>query len=563
MSSESQTRQDSIDRQLSHAGWAGNSRRLIEEMLVETNSVLREPGGVYRATHGFVDYALSDRIGRILAIVEAKRSSRDALEAERQAADYADALCAMHGTDPFVFLANGDEIWFWHRRLYPPRKVSGFFTEDDLLRLAHLDKFGKPLAGVMPLGEIIDRSYQIAAVKTVAEGIESAQRRFLLVLATGTGKTRVAVALTELLQRQERIQRILFLADRRELVKQALGAFKEHLPGEPRSWIESGTIDHNAQIQLATYPGMMSLYKRLSPGYYDLIIADESHRSIYNYYKAILDYFDAIQLGLTATPTDFLDHNTFELFDCPGGLPTFYYGYDEAVQDKYLVPYRPVHVARTGFQVEGIKPGDLPEEVRHQILEQGIDPDQLSFEGSGLERKVTNSGTNDAIVRELMNSCIKDAAGTLPAKTIVFAASHKHALELYKSFSRLYADLQRRGLAKVIDSQVERAEKILDDFKYKAFPRVAISVDMLDTGIDVPSIRNLVFAKPVFSKVKFWQMLGRGTRTWTDPASGEEKADFLVIDHWGNFDYFQVNKDRQESKTTGKNDRRPSRQYTG
>jgi len=543
MNSERQTRQEKIDLQLGRAGWAIGSRQLIEEFLVESDLVVSDPTGDYRASREFADYVLMDRLGRPLAIVEAKRSSRDPLVGERQAADYADSIRAKHGVDPFVFLANGDEIWFWHRNLYPPRKVSGFFNEEDLLRLAHLDKFGKPLTGAMPVESIIDRAYQIEAVKTIAERIEAAKRRFLMVLATGTGKTRVAVALVELLQRQERIQRVLFLADRRELVKQALGAFKEHLPGSPRSWIEGGTIDKDAQIHFATYPGMMSLYQRLSPGYYDLIIADESHRSIYSRYKAILDHFDAIQLGLTATPTDFLDHNTFELFDCHDDSPSFYYGYDEAVRDKYLVPYRPVHVARTGFQIEGLKPGELPAEVSQQVREQGVDPDQFSFEGSELERKVTNTGTNDAIVREFMDNAIKDAVGTLPAKTIIFGVSHKHALELYKSFNRLYPDLQRKGLAKIIDSAMERAEKTLDDFKNKDFPRVAISVDMLDTGIDVPSIRNLVFAKPVFSKVKFWQMLGRGTRTWTDPVSGQKKADFLVIDHWNNFDYFQVNKD--------------------
>lgn len=545
MTSERRTRQEKIDLQLGRAGWAVGSRQLIEEFLVKTASEQRDPESVYHTTNKFADYALMDGIGRPLAIVEAKRSSRNPLEGERQAAEYADAIRARFGIDPFVFLANGDEIWFWHRNLYPPRKVSGFFTEEDLVRLAHLDKFGKPLTGAMPLNGIIDRAYQIEAVKTIAEGIEAARRRFLMVLATGTGKTRVAVALVELLQRRERIQRVLFLADRRELVKQALGAFKEHLPGAPRSWIEGGAIDRDAQIHFATYPGMMALYQRLSPGYYDLIIADESHRSIYDKesYGGIFDHFDSLLLGLTATPTDFLDHNTYALFECLNDSPTFYYGYDEAVRDKHLVPYRPVHVARTGFQIEGMKPGELPEEVSRQVREQGVDPEQFGFEGSELERKVTVTGTNDAIVREFMDNAIKDAVGTLPAKTIIFAVSHKHALELYKSFNRLYPDLQQKGLAKVIDSQMERAEKTLDDFKNKAFPRVAISVDMLDTGIDVPSIRNLVFAKPVFSKVKFWQMIGRGTRTWTDPVSGQKKADFLVIDHWDNFDYFQVNKD--------------------
>jgi type I restriction enzyme, R subunit len=545
MNSERQTRQEQIDLQLGRAGWAKDSRRLIEEFVIPAPSALADEKAPYRTVNEFADYALLDRLGRPLAIVEAKRSSRDALEGERQAADYADALRAKHGTDPFMFLANGNEIWFWHRKLYPPRKVSGFYTEDDLVRLAHLDKFGQSLSGAMPLESIIDRAYQIEAVKTIAERIEDAKRRFLMVLATGTGKTRVAVALVELLQRHERIQRVLFLADRRELVKQALGAFKDHLPGSPRSWIEGGSIDKDAQIHFATYPGMMSLYKRLSPGYYDLIIADESHRSIYEKgsYGGIFDHFDSLLLGLTATPTDFLDHDTFELFDCPKDSPTFYYGYDEAVRDKYLVPYRPVHVARTTFQIEGLKPGELPTEVSQQVRDQGVDPDQFSFEGSDLERKVTNTGTNDAIAREFMDNAIKDAVGTMPAKSIIFAVSHKHALELYKSFNRVYPALQRRGLAKVIDSQMERAEKTLDDFKNKDFPRVAISVDMLDTGIDVPSIRNLVFAKPVFSKVKFWQMLGRGTRPWTDPVSGQKKADFLVIDHWDVFDYFQVNKD--------------------
>jgi len=545
MKPERQTRQKQIDLQLGRAGWAIGSRRLIEEFLVESVPSCGDEKEEYRGSKEFADYALMDRFGRPLAIVEAKRSSRDPLEGERQAADYADALRAKHGVDPFVFLANGNEIWFWHRNLYPPRKVSAFLTEEDLLRLAHLDKFGKPLTGAMPLERIIDRAYQIEAVKTIAERIEAAKRSFLMVLATGTGKTRVAVALVELLQRQERIQRVLFLADRRELVKQALGAFKEHLPGAPRCWIEGGTIDKDAQIHLATYPGMMSLYQQLSPGYYDLIIADESHRSIYEKesYGGIFDHFDSLLLGLTATPTDFLDHNTFKLFDCPDDSPTFYYGYDEAVRDKHLVPYRPVHVARTGFQIEGLKPGELPPEVSKQVKDQGVNPEQFSFEGSDLEKKVTNTGTNDAIVREFMDNSIKDAVGTLPAKTIIFAVSHKHALEIYKSFNRLYPDLQRKGLAKVIDSAMERAEKTLDDFKNKNFPRVAISVDMLDTGIDVPAIRNLVFAKPVFSKVKFWQMLGRGTRTWTDPVSGQKKADFLVIDHWNNFDYFQVNKD--------------------
>ncbi|MBL9159572.1 MAG: DEAD/DEAH box helicase family protein [Verrucomicrobiales bacterium] len=511
---------------------------MVEEFGISRNSV-KEPGETYRTNREFSDYVLLDRFNRPIAVVEAKRSSRDPIGGERQAADYADAIREKHEVDPFIFLANGNEIWFWHRKLYPPRKVSGFYTEEDLARLAHLDKFGQSLVGANPLERIVNRAYQIEAVKTIAERIEEAHRKFLLVLATGTGKTRVTVSLVELLQRQERIKRVLFLADRRELVKQALGAFKEHHPNAPRAWIEGGGIDDDAEIHLATYPGMMGIYQKLSVGYYDLIIADESHRSIYNRYKAIFDHFDSLQLGLTATPTDFIDHNTFELFNCPDDSPSFYYSYEEAIRDKYLVPYR-VLSAKTGFQLAGLKPGELPDEAREQIRQQGIDPEDFSFEGTDLEKKLTNTGTNDSIVREFMDKAIPDASGTLPAKTIVFSVSHNHAKELYKSFNRLYPDLQRRGFAKIIDSHMERADSTLEDFKNKDFPRVAISVDMLDTGVDVPSIRNLVFAKPVFSQVKFFQMIGRGTRTWTDPVNGKAKDDFLIIDHWDNFAHFQV-----------------------
>jgi type I restriction enzyme R subunit len=546
---ESVTRAQRVDRQLAKAGWTRASRRVVDEFFLSGDRAVRADDGA-AVKDAFIDNALVLPDGRPIAIVEVKRNLREALEGECQSAGYADRVKLKYGIDPFIFLTNGDEIWFWHRSLYPPRLVSGFFTQDDLERLAFIDRFHEPPSLAEVNSRIVDRAFQIEGVKTVAERIELGYRRFLLVLATGTGKTRVAIALVDLLRRQKWTQRVLFLADRRELVKQAIGAFKEHLPDAPCCWIEGGIIDPDATIHAATYPGMMGLFRQLSPGYYDLIICDESHRSVYHRYKAILDHFDAIHLGLTATPTDFIDRNTFELFDCENGLPTLSYSYDEAVRDRHLVPYRPVHIARTGFQLAGMKPGELPAEVREQVQAQGADPDDFSFEGTDLERKVSNTGTNDSIVREFMEHCIKDAVGTVPAKSIIFAVSHRHALELFKSFNRVYPHLQRRGLAKVIDSHMERAEKTLDDFKYKDFPRVAISVDMLDTGIDVPAIRNLVFAKPIFSKVKFWQMIGRGTRKWTDPVSGQEKGDFLIIDHWDSFAYFQVNKDGRVGSVT-------------
>ncbi len=372
---------------------------------------------------------------------------------------------------------------------------------------------------------------------------------FLLVMATGTGKTRTVIALIDLLMRGKWAQRVLFLADRRELVRQALGDFKEHMPNETRARIEGGDVDNAARIHVATYPSMMQVYRTLSSGYYDLIIADESHRSIYNRYRVIFDHFDALALGLTATPTDYIDHNTFELFECPDGLPTFSYAYETAVEEEYLAQYR-VLDAQTTFQVEGIKAGQLPPEIQQQLEEQGIELGEIDFEGSDLERRVTNTGTTNAMVQEIMAKCRRDASGTLPAKTIVFAMSHAHAVRLWESFNRLYPDLQRRGLAEIVDSHMERADQTLDDFKRKSMPRIAVSVDMLDTGIDVPSVQTLVFAKPVFSQVKFWQMIGRGTRRWVDPQTGELKTNFLIIDFWNNFAYFNMNPEGEVAKPT-------------
>jgi type I restriction enzyme, R subunit len=339
--------------------------------------------------------------------------------------------------------------------------------------------------------------------------------------------------------RAKRIQRVLFLADRRELVRQAIGSFKEHLPNESIGRIEGGKTPSAARVQVATYPSMTQVYERLSVGHYDLIIADESHRSIYNRYKLMFDWFDAIQIGLTATPTDFIDHNTFELFGCDDGVPTFNYSFDQAVADNHLSNYR-VYQARTNFQVSGIKAGQLPEHILNQLQAQGIDLEEINFEGTDIEKKVTNIGTTNAIVREFMDKCRKDILG-LPHKSIIFAISHAHAKRLYESFNQLYPEYQRKGMAEIIDSHMEKAEITLDDFKFKDIPKVAISVDMLDTGIDIPAIQTLLFAKPVFSQVKFWQMIGRGTRKYENPETGEKKKNFLIIDCWNNFNYFQLN----------------------
>lgn len=532
---ETQTRAQLIDSQLAHAGWSQSRWTLVEEFLLRTAETVGSYGN-----EQFADYVLLGSDSKPIAVVEAKRSSRDELAGKRQAADYADAIKAKFGTDPFIFLTNGKEIQFWDRGRYAPRKISGFYTRDDLERLRHQRQFAQSLGGVTISAVIAGRDYQNEAIRRVTEGVDAAKRKFLLVMATGTGKTRTTIALVDTLLRSKRIQRVLFLADRRELVRQAMSEFKSHLPNESLARIESGETS-GARIQFSTYPSMMQVYSRLSVGYYDLIVADESHRSIYQRYKAVFEHFDAIQLGLTATPTDYIDHNTFELFDCGDGAPSYYYSYEQAIADQNLVSYR-VLDAQTNFQLQGIQGDALPEPLKQMARDQGVELDELNFDGSDIEKGVINQGTNDAMVREFMDKSRKDLRG-LPHKSIIFAVSHAHAKRLYEGFTRLYPELQRQGMAEIIDSHMERADATLDDFKYRTMPRVAISVDMLDTGVDVPAIQNLVFAKPVFSKVKFWQMIGRGTRQHTDKATGEIKKDFLIIDHWKNFAYFKLKPD--------------------
>lgn len=535
---ERETRQDIIDRRLREAGWdVANPDQVGREVALTADRADESRTGYGEASE-FADYVLFGRDRSPVAVVEAKRSSRDALAGKRQAQDYADALEAQYGRRPLIFLTNGPTIWFWDSQQSAPREVSGFFTLYDIERLTFQREHRLDLNGITIDQHIVDRPYQHEAIRRVYEKISSGQRKFLLVMATGTGKTRTTIALVDGLLRARWAQKILFLADRRELVKQALGDFKEHLPSEARTRIEGGEVDHTARIFVATYPSMMQVLEEFSPGYFDAIIADESHRSIYNRYKAIFDRFDGLQLGLTATPTEFVDHNTFELFDCPTGLPTFVFPYETAVQEEYLADYR-VLSAQTRFQIKGIKAGELPPEIRRQLVEQGIELSEIDFEGTDLEKRVTNSGTNEALVREFMDKSIKDETGALPRKSIIFAMSHRHAVALWEAFNRLYPQYKGQ-LAEVIDSHMERAEKLLDDFKRSDMPRVAISVDMLDTGIDVPAICNLVFAKPVYSRVKFWQMIGRGTRRYRDPRTGWEKKQFLIIDHWENFAYFDM-----------------------
>jgi type I restriction enzyme R subunit len=391
------------------------------------------------------------------------------------------------------------------------------------------------------------------------EGIEQRKRKFLLVMATGTGKTRTAIALIDTLMRAGWISRALFLVDRIELRNQAVETIKEHTPNYsvwPNQNEKEFVLDR--RLYVSTYPTTLNIVEEdqnsISPHFFDLIIVDESHRSIYNVYQNILNYFNAIVLGLTATPTDVIDHNTFEVFDCEDGLPSFAYGYDEAVKNipKYLNDFEVLKIS-TKFQVEGIHKSTISIEDQKKLIAEGKDIEELNFKGTSLEKTVTNKGTNALIVKEIMEECIKDHNGVLPGKTIIFCITIKHARRIKEIFDQFYP--QYKGeLAKVIvseDPRVYGKGGLLDQFKNYDLPRVALSVDMLDTGIDVREVVNLVFVKPVFSYTKFWQMIGRGTRVLDDNNLKpwcQTKDKFLIIDCWDNFEYFKLNpKGRNES----------------
>ncbi len=558
--SESDTRQQLIDRQLALAGW---NVRDPSQVLQELDIVIAEgkPGAVSERSkgpydgHQFADYGLMIR-GRPAAVVEAKKTSRDAEVGQEQARQYAVHLNRIYpGSDPFVMYSNGHKTFFWETGQYPPARVFGFPSPLDLEWMQDRRRERRALSVELINTGIAGRDYQIEAIRTVLDGIEAARRKFLLVMATGTGKTRVAAALIDVLNRGRWVKRTLFLVDRIPLRDQALDAFKEHLPAEPRWSSNEGKFVRDRRIYVATYPTMLNLIEGgttpdrwISPFFFDLIVADESHRSIYNIYKQVIEYFHGLTLGLTATPRDQVSHDTFHLFDCPTGEPTFVYSFEEAVNHKppYLVPFEALKL-KTRFQVEGIRGPKLDENEQEQLELQGFDPERVDWEGTDLEKKVTNSGTNAQIVREFMEESIKDPSGMLPGKSIVFACSVAHARRLQDLFDRLYPEHKGR-LAKVMvsdDSRVHGKGGLLDQFKNHDMPRVAISVDMLDTGVDILEVVNLVFAKPVYSLVKFWQMIGRGTRVLdADPAQRKPwctaKDRFLILDCWGNFEYFDM-----------------------
>jgi type I restriction enzyme R subunit len=555
MPNEAETRKALIDKQLLAAGWDINDLSQVSQefdISVPLPEGVAEPRTPYEG-HQFSDYVLMGRDGKPLAVVEAKKTSKDAAIGREQAKQYCYNIQKQSGGMlPFCLYTNGLEIYFWDLENYPPRKVVGFPTRDDLERFLYIREQSKPLADELINTEIAGRDYQIHAIRAVMEGIEKKQRNFLLVMATGTGKTRTCIALVDALMRAGRAERVLFLVDRIALREQGLAAFKEHLPNEPR-WPKVGEklLAKDRRIYISTYPTMLNIIREegntLSPHFFDLVVIDESHRSIYNTYGDVLNYFKAISLGLTATPTDIIDHNTFKLFNCEDGVPTFAYTYEEAVNNipPYLCNFEVMKI-RTRFQDEGISKRTITLEDQKRLILEGKEIEEINFEGTEIEKTVINKGTNALIVREFMEASIKDSNGVLPGKTIFFCASISHARRIEQIFDALYPEYHGE-LAKVLvsdDPRVYGKGGLLDQFANNDMPRIALSVDMLDTGIDIRELVNLVFAKPVYSYTKFWQMIGRGTRLLESHKIKHwctEKDKFLILDCWDNFEYFKIN----------------------
>ncbi len=534
---EEDTRQWLIDSQLVSIGWNVGTNGQNTQEVTQEEEVIEQPTN---SGLGYADYVLWDENNKPLAVIEAKKTSVNADKGQTQARLYADGLEKMHGQRPIIFYTNGIDIWVWDDAAgYPPRKIHGFYSKDSHQYL-HFQRDQKlELADLMPKEEIINRPYQHEAVRRVTERFSERRRKALIVQATGTGKTRVAIALTDLLVRARWAKRILFLCDRRELRKQAKDAFAEFVPGEPLTVVGAATAkERNKRVYLATYPAMMKVFQSFDVGFFDLIIADESHRSIYNVYGELFQYFDCLQLGLTATPVEFVARNTYSLFDCADQNPTAYYPFELAVDQDYLVPFE-VETFTTGFLRRGIKYNEMTPEQQHEVEEGNLDPQSLNHEVKDVDKSVYNKDTGRHILRNLMENGIRDAYGQRIGKSILFARNHEHAVYLRTSFDELYPEYGGK-LCQVIDNYDPRAEQLIDDFKDPDNElALAISVDMLDTGIDIPEVVNLVFAKPVYSKVKFWQMIGRGTRLCRNLfGSGKHKTKFVIFDHWGNFDYF-------------------------
>jgi len=545
---EHETRKRIIDLDLRNAGW---NVALDDESTEDVGKEVKVTDQPTTTGVGYVDYVLWDDDGKPLAVIEAKRTRENIEKGRQQATLYANALEKQYGQRPVIFYSNGWDIKILDdAQGYNSRGLYGYYSKDSLQYLIKQRSLKKDLNKTPIDTAVAGRLYQMETITRVCERFSDKHRKALIVQATGTGKTRVSIALAKRLLDAGWAKRVLFLCDRKELRKQAGNAFSEHTK-EPVHIVGKSAKNTaaSARVFIATYPGMLRIMNTYDVGHFDLIVADESHRSIYNIYGDIFKYFDALEVGLTATPVEMVSRSTCDLFGCDYKMPTANYPLEDAIEQGNLVPYKIVSYT-TQFLREGIKKDNLTDEQIAQLEEQGIDPNELDFDAKQIDEAIKNKDTNRLILRNLMEKGLRDKDGQLPGKTIIFARNIAHAELLAQLFSELYPQ-HGANFCRVIHSKYERAEELIDDFKSsdENSMRIAVSVDMLDTGIDVPECVNLVFAKPIKSKVKFWQMIGRGTRLCENLyGPGKHKTHFLIFDHWANFEYFDENPEEEDVK---------------
>lgn len=539
---EYKTRKIYIDAMLMDAGWTEGR---------DWQSEVELPGMPNKSEVGYADYVLYGDDGRPLAVLEAKRTCVDVAKGRQQAKLYADLLEAKYHRRPVIFLSNGFDTRIADNQ-YPERKVASVYSKRDLEKLFNLKTLRTSLAHVMVNKSIADRYYQEAAIKAVCDSFGARNRRkALLVMATGSGKTRTVIALCDVLLQHGWVKNILFLADRNSLVTQAKRNFVNLLPDLSVTNLCEEKDNYSAHCVFSTYQTMMNCIdsvkddegKLFTCGHFDLVICDEAHRSIYNKYRDIFNYFDAPLVGLTATPKDEIDKNTYEIFELESGVPTYGYELNQAVKDGYLVDFLSVET-KLKFIEQGIVYDELSDEDK-AIYEDTFEDENgkvpESIASSALNEWIFNEDTIRQVLHILMTDGIKIRYGEKLGKTIIFAKNHNHAEKILEVFGKEYPTLP--GYAKVIDNYMTYAQNAIDEFSESdKLPQIAISVDMLDTGIDVPEVLNLMFFKKVMSKAKFWQMIGRGTRLCPGLLDGEDKQKFYIFDFCGNFEFFRMNK---------------------
>lgn len=549
---EAQTRRKYIDIELMDAGWRiGTDCR--EEVTISGMPTPTETG---RA-----DYVLFGDNGLPLAVIEAKKTGTDPIAGSRQAKLYADCLEKEYHQRPFIFTTNGFEIEFTDDYgQYPRRRVSGFFTKKELQLNMDRRRSRKPLDTIEINDQITNRPYQKEAVAAVCDAIRKKHRRMLIVQATGSGKTRVSISLVDVLRRHNYVKNILFLADRKALVRQAKKSYGNLLPDLTLcSLLDNKDDPEQSRMIFSTYPTMMNAIdetqgkeggRLFTPGHFDLIIVDESHRSIYKKYQDIFEYFDGMLLGMTATPKEEIDRNTYSIFDLERGVPTFAYELDQAVEEGYLVDYSTKEY-KTKIMEEGIHYDQLSEEEKEEFEETFGDDETIDKDISenAVNEWLFNEDTICRVLSALMENGLKVEGGDKLGKTIIFAKNSPHAKAIVDCFQKYYPEYGSDFICQ-IDYSISYADTLIDDFSTKdRLPQIAVSVDMLDTGIDIPEILNLVFFKKVRSCSKFWQMIGRGTRLCKDLfGPGMDKEAFLIFDFCSNFEYFRANKKGKETK---------------